>query len=221
VNTLKRWRHLLEKDSGAMPSIVGEGKLDHWIQLQRQHEADHPLAINNPNFFAPMKEISITAVPLSEQGVVVLFNQLIAGGVIRGMKLMATSSHQQYDGIYRFMVKEPLQNHLFDKEANPLGVQTMQHTSEFSSKSNVLEYKQNVDALIQEFESQEKQESDISLVVAWTSEVNGRSGIRSPRCRIQTISSTGLFTGSHTYSGTSTPVMSGSMGSSFPNLSRL
>ena len=167
VNTLKRWRHLLKKDSGAMPSIVGEGKLDDWIQLQRQHEADHPLAIKNPNFFAPMKEISITAVPLSEQDVVVLFNQLIAGGVIRGMKLMATSSHQQYDGIYRFMVKEPLQNHLFDKEANPLGVQTMQHTSEFSSKPYVLEYKQNVDALIQEFESQEKQESDISLVVAW------------------------------------------------------
>jgi hypothetical protein len=83
------------------------------------------------------------------------------------MKLMATSSHQQYDGIYRFTVKEPLQNHVFAKDTNPLGVQTMQHATEFSSKPYVLEYKQNVDALIQEFENQEKQESDISLVVAW------------------------------------------------------
>jgi len=31
----------------------------------------------------------------------------------------------------------------------------------------VLEYKHNVDALIQEFESQEKNEADINMVVAW------------------------------------------------------
>ena len=83
------------------------------------------------------------------------------------MKLMATSSHQQYDGIYKFTVRAPLENHLFNEETNPLGVPSTQVTSEFISKPYVLEYKQNVDALIQEFENQEKQESDISLVVAW------------------------------------------------------
>jgi hypothetical protein len=167
VNTLKRWRHLLKKDSGTIPSIMGEGKLDDWIQLQRQHELDHPLVIKNPNFFSPMKEVSITSLPKSEQDVIVLFNQLIAGGVIRGLKLMATSSHEQYDGIYKYVVKDPLENHVFDKNTNPLGVQDMQHSAEFASKPYVLEYKHNVDALIQEFESEEKQESDISLVVAW------------------------------------------------------
>lgn len=122
--------------------------------------------IKNPIFFSPMKEVSITSLPKPEQDVIVLFNQLVAGGVIRGLKLMPTSSHEQYDGIYKYVVKEPLQNHVFDKNTDPLGVQDMQHSAEFASKPYVLEYKHNVDALIQEFESEE-QESAISLVVAW------------------------------------------------------
>jgi len=54
-----------------------------------------------------MKEVSITSLPKPEQDVIVLFNQLVAGGVIRGLKLMPTSSHEQYDGIYKYVVKEP------------------------------------------------------------------------------------------------------------------
>jgi hypothetical protein len=163
VNVLKKWRHLLKKDSGAAPSIVDEGKLDTWIQEQRQHEVDHALRIKNANFFLPLKEISITSQPQSEQDVIVLFNQLLAGGVIRGIKLLAASTHQKYDGIYRYAVE----NQVFDKNFNPLGVPEMHHQEEYTSKPYVLEYKHNVDALIQEFESQEKNEADISLVVAW------------------------------------------------------
>ena len=86
---------------------------------------------------------------------------------IRGIKLLATDSHRQYDGIYRFVVKEPLDNHVFDKDKNPLGVLSTHPLGTFTSKPYVLEYKQNVDALIQEFENQEKQESDVDLVIAW------------------------------------------------------
>ncbi|MFZ3332008.1 MAG: hypothetical protein WA197_15340, partial [Candidatus Acidiferrales bacterium] len=130
VNLLKKWRHLLKKDSGAAPSIVDEGKLDTWIQEQRLYETANALSIKNPNFFVPLREISITSKPQSEQDVIVLFNQLLAGGVIRGIKLLATSAHQQYDGIYRYSVKPPLENHIFDKDSNPLGVPTMQHGAE-------------------------------------------------------------------------------------------
>ncbi len=125
VNLLKKWRHLLKKDSGAAPSIVDEGKLDAWIQEQWQYEADNALSINNANFLLPLKEISITSKPKSEQDVIVLFNQLLAGGVVRGIKLLAASTHQQYDGIYRYAVKPPLGNHIFEKNSNPLGVPTM------------------------------------------------------------------------------------------------
>jgi hypothetical protein len=167
VNRLKKWRHLLKADTGASPSIIGESKLDVWIKEQENHEANHPLKIANPNFFAPLNEISITATPVSEQDVIVLFNQLIAGGVVRGLRLLATSSHQQYDGIFRFFVNEPLNNHLFDKATNPLGVQELKHDKAFTSKPYVLEYKHNLDALIQEFENDEKSESHILLAVAW------------------------------------------------------
>ena len=167
VNRLKKWRHLLKTDTGAAPSIVGESKLDEWIKEQEAHEKGFPLKISNPNFFAPLHEVSITASPVSEQDVIVLFNQLIAGGVIRGMRLLATSAHQQYDGIYRFFVNEPLANHRFDKATNPLGVQELKHDKAFTSKPYVLEYKHNVDALIQEFENEEKTEAHVNLVVAW------------------------------------------------------
>jgi hypothetical protein len=104
VNRLKKWRHLLRADTGASPSIQGESVLDAWIKSQETHESTSPLRIANENFFAPLHEVSITATPISEQDVIVLFNQLVAGGVIRGLRLLATSCHQQYDGIFRFSV---------------------------------------------------------------------------------------------------------------------
>jgi hypothetical protein len=167
VNRLKKWRHLLKADTGVSPSIVGESNLDAWIKQQELHERSNPLSISNPHFFVPLHEISISAEPISEQDVIVLFNQLIAGGVIRGVRLLATSSHNQYDGIFRYFVNEPLKNHLFDKTTNPLGVQELRHDEPFSSKPYVLEYKHNVDALIQEFETEEKSEQHLDLVVAW------------------------------------------------------
>jgi hypothetical protein len=167
VNRLKKWRHLLKADSGASPSIVGASNLDVWIKQQEAHETKRPLKITNPNFFAPLNEVSITSLPVSEQDVIVLFNQLVAGGVIRGLRLLATSSHQQYDGIFRYAVTEPLQNHHFDKITNPLGVQDLRHDKAFLSKPFVLEYKYNLDALIQEFENEEKTESHIDLAVTW------------------------------------------------------
>jgi hypothetical protein len=56
---------------------------------------------------------------------------------------------------------------VFNKEKNPLGVQHLSVDKAFSSKPYVLEYKYNVDSLIQEFENEEKTERDIFLTVAW------------------------------------------------------
>jgi hypothetical protein len=167
VNNLKKWRKLLKKDSGAKPAIFDEGEVYDWIKKQENYEKKHPLVIKNKNFFIPINEISITSKPNSEQDTVVLFNQLIAGGVIRGIKLLATSTHQQYDGIFRFYVNEPFEHHTFDKTKNPLGVEELQYDREYLSKPYILEYKFNIDALIQEFENGEKNENDIKLVIAW------------------------------------------------------
>lgn len=96
-----------------------------------------------------------------------LFNQLIAGGVIRGLKLLATSQFQQYDGLYRYFVKKPFDTHIFDKEKNPLGVTELTHSEELQSKAKILEYKFSLDALIHEFECGEKRPDDIQLAVCW------------------------------------------------------
>lgn len=167
VSQLRRWRGNLKHDTGAAPSIVSEGTLFDWINKQVQHEQEAPLRLSNKNFFAPLHEISITSKPWSEQDVIVLFNQLLAGGVIRGIRLLATSQTQQYDSIYRYYVSEPLKHHIFDKDSNPLGVQELAHNKEFASKPYVLEYKFNLDALVWDFENGLKGERDISLVVAW------------------------------------------------------
>jgi hypothetical protein len=167
VNRLKRWRGLLKSDSGEKIDIEKEVSLHQWIKDQEKHEESSPLIIGNKNFFAPVNEISITSTPRSEQDVIVLFNQLVAGGVIRGIKLLSTSQTNQYDGLFKFVVKEPLQNHVFEKNFNPLGVQELHFHKEQTSAPKVLEYKYSLDGLIAEFENGEKKEKDIHLAVAW------------------------------------------------------
>ena len=167
VNRLKQWKHLLKSDTGAKPDIVQEIALHDWIRAQEDHEKTNPLILKNENFFAPINEISITSEPQSEQDVIVLFNQLIAGGVIRGIKLLATSQVKQYDGVFKYVVKNPLKNHEFNKENNPLGVEELHFSEELTSPPKILEYKYNMDALFHEFESEYKNEKDIHLTIAW------------------------------------------------------
>ena len=64
-----------------------------------EHEQKFPLTIDNPNFFNPMQKVSITSYPTREQDVIALFNQLIAGGVIRGIKIMSTNERSTYDNL--------------------------------------------------------------------------------------------------------------------------
>ncbi|MEH7442068.1 ATP-binding protein [Bacillus sp. JJ1122] len=169
VNFLKGYRkaHLM-KDGGGKPKLKKQAKKEQWIEDQKNYETANPLIIKHEKFFLPTKEISITSLPRSEQDVIVLFNQLVAGGVIRGIKLLATSQHQQYDGIFRFSFSKPKENHIFDKESNPLGITNEMWEDDLEKgPTAILEYKQNVDALLEEFENGEKDEKDIYLVVAW------------------------------------------------------
>lgn len=169
VNRLKKWRKLLKSDSGTKPDITKELELHEWIKQQERHEEDYPLVIKNKNFFEPVNEISITSLPQSEQDVIVLFNQLIAGGVIRGIRLLATNQIKQYDSIFKFAVKKPLANHIFDKTKNPLGIEEMRITGdkEYVGAPKILEYKYNLDALMQDFENGEKNEKEVHLAVVW------------------------------------------------------
>jgi hypothetical protein len=166
VNRFKQWRKRLKTDKGTTPDIQQEVELHEWKKTTEKHEEENPLAISNPNFFAPIYEISISAKPQSEQDVIVLFSQLIAGGVIRGINLLATNQVKQYDGLFRFVMKEPQENFFYEKEKNPLGV-IDSNNQLFRSQPKILEYKYNLDALFQEFESEVKSDREVDLAVAW------------------------------------------------------
>lgn len=167
VNRIKRWKKQLRKDTGTEPVITSEIELHKWIRDQENYEATHPLTLSNPNFFMPIHEISISSYPQSEQDVIVLFNQLIAGGIIRGIKLMATSQYAQYDSLFKFSSIGAEENYIFDRVTNPLGVEILGIPVGTSSPPKVLEYKYSVDGLIAEFNNEEKNERDLNLVVAW------------------------------------------------------
>lgn len=167
VNSFLNWRNHLKKETGAPPDIQEKKAIHDWIRDLENYEEDHPLIICRKDVFLPTKEPSISAKPLNEQDVIALFNQLLAGGVIRGIRLMATSTHKQYDGVFRLCLKEPFENYVFDKERNPLGLDEDSVTDEYLSEPRILEYKYSFNALVEEIEKETKNERDISLVIAW------------------------------------------------------
>jgi hypothetical protein len=151
------WRRLLAADGHCDLRDSKTKNLHDFIRDMENHEIEHPLRIINEAFFLPKKEISITAIPQSEQDVVVLFNQLLAGGVIRSIELMASSSYNQYDGLYKINIKEPIENQYYDCVLNPLGVE-----KELPIKTGIitapafLEYKYSFDSLVQDFDNEDK-----------------------------------------------------------------
>ncbi|MDD7973864.1 hypothetical protein [Roseinatronobacter alkalisoli] len=162
-----RREDILKSDSGAQADIDKEIKVHEWLKKQEQHEADCPLVLKSDKFFLPTRKISVMCVPQSEQDVIVLFNQLIAGGVIRGLKLLSTSQSSQYDGVFRFSAEDPLVDYAYDKEINPLGVYEEQLTKTYTTQPKVLEYKFCLDGLLREFEAGDKHENDVDLAIFW------------------------------------------------------
>lgn len=140
------------KNTGSAPDLMREQKLDEWKTIMIEHEKACPLELINENFFIPLKRISITSIPTREQDVIALFNQLIAGGVIRGIQIMSTNERFTYDGLYKIVIEEPTSNHIYDKVKNPLGVSEEnvieildKSPNGFMSYPKVLEYKYSLD----------------------------------------------------------------------------
>lgn len=160
------WRGHLRTPTGAPRQIIQDKQLHDWKTETEKHEQVSPIIIRRRDVFLPTKEISLTASPIVEQDVIVLFNQLLAGGVIRGIKLMSASQYKTYDGLWRAYLKKPFDNYSYDKDTNPLGIQ-QKITDEYMSAPYVIEYKYSFDALFEEIEKGDKDESAIDLVVCW------------------------------------------------------
>ncbi|WP_395738743.1 hypothetical protein [Prosthecobacter sp.] len=161
-------RHVLKAATGAKTDLKRELALDEWKTEMEKHEQDSPLLLQHQHFFLPTKQISITSTPTREQDVIALFNQLIAGGVIRGVKIMSTNERFTYDGMYKVVFSPPKEIHLHDSKKNPLGIDKDNLQDEgFETKPRILEYKFSLDGLIEDLESGDKNAKDIGLVVVW------------------------------------------------------
>jgi hypothetical protein len=167
---LQKLKRSLRVNTGAIPNLKRETKVEDWKLEMANHETNYPLQIDNENFFLPSKRISISSLPTREQDAIALFNQLLAGGVIRGIRVMSTNERLTYDGLIRIVIDPPTDHHLYDKEKNPLGVDESimeEFDLPFISAPRILEYKYSLDGLIEDIENGNKNSNDINLVVCW------------------------------------------------------
>ena len=174
--SLNKVKQCFRKNIGTSPDLIREKKVSDWKEEMLKHEKEYPLQLENNNFFKPLNKISITSIPTREQDVIALFNQLIAGGVIRGVRIMATNERSTYDGLYKVVIEEPADNHIYDKDNNPLGIGEdavktgIDHDAKgFVSDPKILEYKYSLDGLVEDVENGSKNTNDIGLVVTWES----------------------------------------------------
>jgi hypothetical protein len=164
---ISKLRKYLRPVTGTQADLYREQQVDEWKEEFKKHEEANPLIIKNPNFFLPMKRVSITSKPTREQDVIALFNQLLAGGVIRGVQIMSTNERFTYDSMYRIIFDKPNQNHIYDPHTNPLGVLPDHIQDDFRSGPKILEYKFSFNGLIEDLEAGTKNSNDIGLVVTW------------------------------------------------------
>ncbi|WP_176493448.1 ATP-binding protein [Cobetia sp. 5-25-4-2] len=170
-------RDCLRNDDVKNKSIIHGEKVDSWKKSLENHEKTSPLSLVNENFFIPVNEISISSEPSREQDVIALFNQLVAGGVIRGLTVVATNEMSTYDGAFRIRIGPNYENHVYDEKINPLGI-SEEIISDYrdehpdgiiSSKLNILEYKYTLNGLISDITTGDKKAADIDLAIAWAS----------------------------------------------------
>ncbi|WP_434300640.1 hypothetical protein [Corallococcus exiguus] len=168
VTAFRKFFDQMVRKSTGVPALQAQMKLEQWIDEQKEHEKKFPLTIKGKGLFAPTEELPIRSLPKVEQDVVALFNQMLSSGLVRGIQLLASSQYEQYDGLFRVDMQEPTSRYI-RSETNPLGVEEELFAGSSSIKAGVaiLEYKHNLDALVEEFQTGVKNVNDVKLAVVW------------------------------------------------------
>lgn len=180
---LSKVKNRLKANTGVAPDLLREQQIAGWKQAMLDHETSEPLVLASPHFFLPVERISITSKPTREQDVIALFNQLIAGGVIRGIKVMSTNERSTYDGMFRVAFDLSEDKYVYDATSNPLGLEqtNASQLTGIVSLPKILEYKYSLDGLVEDIDAGDKNAKDIDLCVVWEtgSDYVGRFGITS------------------------------------------
>ena len=168
-NHLSKLRNQLKANTGVAPDLVRELAINEWKKEMLSHEGDNPLVLKSRHFFKPTERVSITSVPTREQDVIALFNQLIAGGVIRGIQVMSTNERATYDGLFKISFDLASELYIYDENENPLGVskELAEALQGKITDPRILEYKFSLDGLVEDFDAHDKNVNDVQLCVCW------------------------------------------------------
>lgn len=151
-----------EKTTAAQRAV--EKNHEDWVDNVKAHAKANPLSI------AP---VSYASTPITEQDVVGLFNQFTALGLFPGMKILATSGAHTYDCYVQFKFSEDMNRLRYQSIGNtPLGLSTDilgPEDTEFLTKGLTLEFKNNLEGLIDDIESPAKKKAfhHIDICVCW------------------------------------------------------
>ena len=167
-NFVLKFHKYLKATTGSQVELGRTQNVEDWKKEFEDHEKSDPLNLVHESFFLPKRKVSITSIPTREQDVIALFNQLIAGGVIRGIEVMSTNERFTYDGMFRIVFGHDENQIIYDRDDNPLGVDEENWRADFRSGPRILEYKLDLDGLIEDIENESKNTNDIDLVVVWS-----------------------------------------------------
>jgi hypothetical protein len=151
-----------EKTTSAQRAV--ERNHEEWVDNVKAHAKENPLSI------APVCYMSA---PITEQDVVGIFNQFAALGLIPGLKIFSTSGQQTYDCYVRFDCRDNLDRLRYKSIGeNPLGLSEDvlgREDKSFSTKSLTLEFKNTLEGLISDLESQSNKKAfpHIDICVCW------------------------------------------------------
>lgn len=165
VQYLAKQRELLKPAGEAPTPGQREVEKDHgdWVFNVREHAKLSPLHIPPVTFISE---------PLTEQDVVGLFHQLTAMGLFAGIRIFATSQSATYDCLVQYdcAANYPGLRYVSIDES-PLGVSpyVLGDSERFSTRHQTLEFKNNLDGLVDELGREtRKSYSHIDVCVCWS-----------------------------------------------------
>ena len=165
VQYLAKQRELLRPPGEAPTPEQRQVERDHeeWIFNVKLHRRTSPLHI---------PPVAYLSEPLTEHDVVGLFHQLCAVGVFAGAQIYATSQSKTYDCLMEYDCLSSTRGLKYsDTEHTPLGISpyTVGTEERFRTRQLTLEFKNNLDGLIDDIEGDSpKQFENIDICVCWS-----------------------------------------------------
>jgi hypothetical protein len=151
-----------EKTTAAQRAV--EKNHEDWVDNVKEHAKSNPLSV---------PPVSYVSTPITEQDVVGIFNQFSALDLFPGLRIFATSGQHTYDCYVQFESKDGMERLRYRSiDDNPLGLSNdvlSPDDKSFSTKSLTLEFKNNLEGLLADLESENSKKSfaHIDICVCW------------------------------------------------------